>query len=76
MFAGIVLLGLPSRRQKSTGTLGLLLLAFAITGIGCGVGSKGGNTTAGGTPAGNYTVKVTAVSGSITQTANVAVTVK
>jgi subtilase family serine protease len=76
MFAGMVLLGLPSRRRKSTGRLGLLLLVFGFTAIGCGVGSKSGSTTTGGTPAGNYTVKVTAVSGSITQTANVAVAVK
>jgi subtilase family serine protease len=76
LFAGILLLGAPSRGRKSTAMLGLLLLVFAVTGIGCGVGSSKKSTTVGGTPEGNYTVIVTAVSGSITQTANVAVTVE
>jgi hypothetical protein len=76
MFAGILVLGAPLRRRKSKAMFGLLLLAFAFTGIGCGVGSSKTGTTSGGTPAGNHAVVVTAVGGSISQTVNVAVTVK
>jgi hypothetical protein len=67
-------MGLPSRR-KWTAMFGLILFAFMVTGVGCGGGSSSAPSNP-GTPAGNYTVVVTAVSGSITRTLNVSVTVQ
>ncbi len=78
MFAGVLVMGVPARHRKYTAMFGMVLLAFMVTGVGCGGGGGGGSTspTVPGTPAGNYTVTVTAVSGSITRTLNVAVTVQ
>jgi subtilase family serine protease len=78
MLAGVLMMGLPSRRRKYTAMFGMVLLAFIVPGVGCGGGGGGGGTspTVPGTPAGSYTVTVTAVSGSITGTLNVAVTVQ
>jgi trimeric autotransporter adhesin len=58
--------------------LGVMLLVFFSAGIGCGGGSSSGNVKTGGTPAGNYTITVTATSASpqLSHTANVAVTVQ
>ncbi len=77
LFAGICLLGVPSRRRRITG-LGLMLLAFFASGVGCGGGSSssGGSAQTGGTPKGTYNITVTAASGSLSHTANVAVTVQ
>ncbi len=76
LFAGIFLLGLPSRRRRMTG-LGLMLLVFFAAGVGCGGGSSsGGSAQTGGTPKGSYSITVTATSGSLSHTANVAVTVQ
>jgi subtilase family serine protease len=78
LFAGIVLLGVPSRRRRTAG-LGLMLLLFFAAGLGCGGGSSnssGGSTTGGGTPSGSYTVTVTGTSGSLTHTATVVLTVQ
>jgi hypothetical protein len=78
ILAGIVVMGVPSRRRKSTAMFAVVLLAFAVTGIGCGGSSSGGSSTqrTPGTPAGNYTVVVSATSGSITRTLNVSVVVQ
>ena len=74
--AGIFVIGVPLRR-KSTAVFGVVLLAFLATGVGCGGGGSSSTPVlAPGTPAGNYTVGVTAVSGSITRTLSVAVTVQ
>ena len=56
--------------------LGLMLLVFFAAGVGCGGGSSsGGSAQTGGTPKGSYSITVTATSGSLSHTANVAVTV-
>jgi subtilase family serine protease len=80
-FAGFFMIGLPSRRRRSTAILGLLFSVCLAVGVGCGGGSGssgggGGAQTDPGTPANSYTVVVTGTSGSITTTANVAVTVQ
>jgi hypothetical protein len=77
LFAGIVFLGLPSRRRRTTG-LALMLVVFFAAGVGCGGGSSssGGSTQTGGTPAGTYTVTVTGTSGTMTHTTSVVLTVK
>lgn len=73
LFAGIFLLGGPSRRRRMAG-LGLMLLVIFAAGMGCGGSSGGGSSS--GTPAGSYTIAVTATSGSLSHTANVGVTVQ
>ncbi len=76
LFAGICFLGLPSRRRRITG-LGLMLLVFFAAGVGCGGGSSSsGSVKTGGTPKGSYSITVTATSGSLSHTSNVAVTVQ
>jgi len=76
LFAGVFFLGVPSRRRRMTG-IGLTLLVFFAAGVGCGGGSSsGGSAKTGGTPKGNYSITVTATSGSLSHTANVAVTVQ
>jgi hypothetical protein len=77
LFAGIFLVGVPSRRRRLSG-MGIMLLVFFAAGIGCGGGSSssGGNTQTGGTPAGNYTIIVTGTSGAQTHTASVVLTVR
>jgi hypothetical protein len=76
LFAGILFLGVPSRRRRMTG-IGLMLLVFFAAGLGCGGGSSsGGSAKTGGTPKGSYSITVTATSGSLSHTANVAVTVQ
>jgi len=62
LFAGIFLLGVPSRRRRMAG-FGLMLLVFFTAGVGCGGGSSsGGSTKTGGTPPGAYVITVTATS--------------
>ena len=76
LFAGILMLGAPRRRRRMAG-LGLMLLVVFAAGVGCGGGdSSGGSTQTGGTPAGTYTVTITATSGSIVQTTALTVTVQ
>ena len=76
LFAGIFFLGVPSRRRRMTG-IGLMLLVFFAAGVGCGGGSSsGGSAKTGGTPKGSYNITVTATSGSLSHSANVAVTVQ
>jgi subtilase family serine protease len=76
LFAGIFLVGMPTRRRRIAG-LGLMLLLFFSAGAGCGgsSSSSGGNAQGGGTPAGNYTITVTGTSGS-THTTSVVLTVR
>ncbi len=76
-FAGIFLLGVPQRRRRISG-LGIMLLVFFAAGVGCGGGSSstGGSTQTGGTPAGTYTVTVTATAGSNVQTKALTLTVQ
>ena len=77
LFAGIFFLGVPSGRRRRMAGLGLMLLVFFAAGVGCG-GSGGSKTPSGGTPAGSYSIAVTATSTSpaLSHTASVAVTVQ
>jgi subtilase family serine protease len=76
LFAGL-LLGVPARRRRRVAGLGLMLLVFFAAGVGCGGSSSGGGSTkTGGTPAGTYSVTVTATSGSLSQNAGVVLIVK
>jgi subtilase family serine protease len=68
LFAGIFVLGVPTRRRRRVAGLGLLLLVFFAAGLGCGGGSSSGSTKSGGTPAGTYSITVTATSGSLSHT--------
>jgi hypothetical protein len=66
-------------RRRAWAALGLFVLAAgSMVVIGCGGKSSSGTPTGGspGTAAGNYTVTVTASSGSITSTTQIAVTVQ
>ena len=70
-FVGMFFLGVPARRRRRVAGLGLMLLVFFAAGVGCGGGSSnsgGGSTTSGATPAGTYSITVTATSGSVSHT--------
>ncbi|MFP5248732.1 MAG: choice-of-anchor D domain-containing protein, partial [Acidobacteriota bacterium] len=74
----LLLLGLPLGRGRRLLVFGVLLVAIAGV-TACGSGSVNNAIKAqgtSGTPQGNYTVTITAVSGSLTETANLAVTVQ
>ena len=78
MLAGVFLLGVPSRRRRRVAGLVLTVLVFLTAGVSCGgSGSNGGGKT-GGTPAGSYTMTVTAASSppQLSHTANLVVTVQ
>jgi hypothetical protein len=75
---GIAVLGAGSRRKK---LFGLLLACLMVSGLiflaACGGGSSSsGGGGQPGTPAGTYTVTVSATSGSLTHTATVTLNVK
>jgi len=73
--ACVFLFAIPGKRRRSL-PLALLLLV-CIAGIGgCGGGSSNHVQTDNGTPAGTYTVNVTAISSSITRTGSFTVTVQ
>jgi hypothetical protein len=74
LFAGIIGLGVPSRRRRYMAGFGLMMLVVFAAGMGCG-GSSGSSSKA-GTAAGTYSITVTATSGSLSHTANVALTVQ
>jgi subtilase family serine protease len=79
LLAGVFLLGVPSRRRRRVGGLGIMLVVFFAAGMGCGGGSSSSTQPkTGGTPAGSYTIAVTATSTTpaLSHTANVAVTVQ
>jgi hypothetical protein len=75
--AVLVFFGVPFRRRKWQTMLGLVLLWTAAMGAtGCGGGSSSDPPTNAGTTAGAYVFTVTGTSGTITQSAKVAVTVQ
>ncbi|HEY1411699.1 MAG TPA: hypothetical protein VGF36_06130 [Rhodopila sp.] len=74
--AGILLFGLPGRRRNWQRMLSLLLLIVAVGVVGCGGSSSGGGGGGGGTPAGSYTVTVTATSGTVVQKSTITATVQ
>jgi subtilase family serine protease len=79
LLAGFFAMGVPSRQRRWTAMLGLLFCVFLAVGVGCGGSSSsggGGGQTDPGTPAGTYTLVVTGTSGTLTQTANVTITVQ
>jgi subtilase family serine protease len=75
MLVGVLMMGVPSRRHKSTVVFAVALVALIMLGGGCGGGSSTSHSIP-VSPTGNFTVVVTAVSGSITRTLNVSVTVE
>lgn len=80
--ACILLLGIPKRRRRWQTILGVFLPLLSITCgvLACGggsnaVGGGGGGGNSGTTP-GNYTITVTGISGAITETGTVSLTVQ
>jgi FG-GAP-like repeat len=75
--AMLILFGIPARRRRWCGLLGMLvLLGLVAAGVAsCGGSGGGGNSGSPGTTTGSYTVTVTGMSGSITQTTTVNLTV-
>jgi len=82
--ACVLLFCIPTRRRSWRRMLGMLVLLAALTDgiIACGGGGSsgggggGGGVSNPGTSAGTYTITVTAMSGSITQTGTVTLTVQ
>ena len=74
--AGIFFVASPRRRRWST-LFGMMLLATLVMVPGCGGGGGGSSThKLSGTPAGTYTVMLTATSGSVTQSGTFTVVVQ
>jgi hypothetical protein len=74
--AGVFFLAAPKRRRRSV-LLGFMLLALLVTVPACGGGGGGSHHTQDpGTPAGSYTVTVTATAGSISQQGSFTLTVQ
>jgi subtilase family serine protease len=74
----VFLFGIPKKRRNWLAMLGLLVLFVSVAGAGCGSSISGGGGSSSsnpGTTAGSYTVTVTGVSGSITQTTQVTLNV-
>jgi hypothetical protein len=78
--ACVLILGFSKRRRSWQSRLGitLLLATFAFSVLACGGGGSGGGGGGGtpGTTAGTYTVTVTGISGAVTQTGTVTLTVQ
>ena len=77
IFAAFFLLLIPTKRGRlklAFGSLFLVLLAAAL--VACGGSSSVSTPPSGGTPTGSYTVVVTGVTGSLSRSANVTVTVE
>jgi hypothetical protein len=71
MLGGVLLFAGARRKQRYWHiVLSLVLAGFLIAGVGCG-----GGTTDPGTPAGTYTVTVTAASGALTYSTTFSLTV-
>lgn len=77
LFAAVLLGGVSSRRRWM-GVLALFTVVVVLTGVACGGGGGGSSTQqkSQGTPAGSYTITVTATSGSTTHATNVSLTVQ
>ncbi len=76
---GLILAGTGKKRSRQMAiVLGTLVLMMMITFVGCGGGSSGGGGggSTPGTPAGNYTVTVTAAASGVTHNLNVTVIVQ
>ncbi len=82
VFAGFILLGVPKVKRRRAGLLALFILLLLLLGItSCGGSSSGSGSTGGkqmdaGTPAGTYSLTLTAASGTASHTMNVSVTVQ
>jgi sugar lactone lactonase YvrE len=78
VLACVLLLFVPLRRRSWLALMAWVALFAAITGMGCGGGGTGGGggQKDSGTTAGIYTVTITGVSGGMTQTGTVALTVQ
>jgi hypothetical protein len=81
VLACLLLFGLPARRRNWKTMLGWLMLLIALNGgvLSCGGGNSGGGGGGGGnpgTPAGNYTITVTGVSGATAATGQLPLTVQ
>lgn len=83
VLAGLIMLGVPSRRRRWMSMLGLLLVIFVAGTIGCGGGSNSkpppSNPGTPATTAGNYTFTVTgtdSANSSITASTTVTLTVQ
>lgn len=77
LLAGIFFAGGSARRRRYVAGFGLMLMVFFAAGLGCGGGSSsGGSSQNAGTPAGTYSIVVTATSGGLSHTANVALIVQ
>jgi len=79
--AGLVWLGIPTKRRRSFHLLALLFCALIVAGVGCGGGSAPAPTPAPPpaptpTPAGSYTVTVTATSGPLKHSVSFALNVE
>jgi hypothetical protein len=78
MLAGVFLLGIPSCRRRRTAELALIVLVFFTAGVSCGGSTGNGGRKTEGTPAGTYSITVTATSSSpqLSHTTNLVVTVQ
>jgi hypothetical protein len=76
LLAGIFLLPGANRRKKSA-MLAMVLIAFVAGSTSCGGGGSNGGTshTDPGTPAGNYSIDVTAKTGVLSHDASFTLTV-
>ncbi len=83
VLACVALLFVPVRRRSWLALMAWLVLFATVAGMGCGGGGNaggggggGGGQTNPGTTAGTYTVTITGVSGGMTETGTVALTVQ
>ncbi len=76
IFAGVLVLGVPSRRRKLTMALTLVTIALILSALGCGGSSSKSSGGGTGTPAGSYVVSVTGTDGTTSHTTNIAVAVQ
>jgi hypothetical protein len=80
LLACVLLLFVPLRRRNWLALMAWAALFAAMAGMGCGGGSGSGGGGGGqkdpGTTAGIYTVTITGVSGGLTETGTVALTVQ